>query len=117
SNKACAGVGIAVSFGSPLIEHNVISDNTQAGCSGGIGGGIDVTSVDLATVRFGPAGAGPVRAHFRDLNGDGRPDVVLQFRMHSTGITCGAADVVLSGKTQSGRTNQGSDSVRTVGCQ
>jgi parallel beta-helix repeat protein len=38
-NRACTGVGVSVSFGSPLIEHNTISNNQQAGCSGGIGGG------------------------------------------------------------------------------
>jgi parallel beta-helix repeat protein len=38
-NHACAGSGIRVNFGSPVIEDNTIADNTQAGCSGGTGGG------------------------------------------------------------------------------
>ncbi|WP_026362143.1 PKD domain-containing protein [Geopsychrobacter electrodiphilus] len=38
-NQACTGSGIAIGFGSPLIQGNRISDNVQAGCSGGIGGG------------------------------------------------------------------------------
>ncbi len=39
SNKACNGVGIGIGFGGPLIQGNVITNNVQAGCSGGIGGG------------------------------------------------------------------------------
>jgi uncharacterized protein (TIGR03382 family) len=38
-NRACAGGGVAIGFGSPLLQGNTISGNTQAGCSGGIGGG------------------------------------------------------------------------------
>lgn len=38
-NQACSGVGISVYFGSPLIQNNTISNNSQAGCSGGTGGG------------------------------------------------------------------------------
>jgi hypothetical protein len=39
NNHACTGIGISVSFGSPLIQGNLISGNSQVGCSGGIGGG------------------------------------------------------------------------------
>jgi hypothetical protein len=39
NNKACEGDGIEVSFASPLIRGNRIVGNTQAGCSGGTGGG------------------------------------------------------------------------------
>lgn len=39
NNSACVGAGIAVNLGSPLIQRNSIVGNTQAGCSGGIGGG------------------------------------------------------------------------------
>ena len=38
-NAGCEGVGIGIGFGSPLVQGNTISNNTQAGCSGGIGGG------------------------------------------------------------------------------
>jgi parallel beta-helix repeat protein len=51
-NQACNGAGISVSFGSPLIEGNRITDNTQAGCSGGIGGGgISVGGSAAAQIR------------------------------------------------------------------
>ena len=39
NNRACEGPGIYVSNGSPLIQANDIKSNSQAGCSGGIGGG------------------------------------------------------------------------------
>jgi parallel beta-helix repeat protein len=39
SNNACNGAGIGIGFGGPLIQGNVISNNVQVGCSGGIGGG------------------------------------------------------------------------------
>lgn len=39
SNTACNGAGIGIGFGGPLIQGNVISNNVQRGCSGGIGGG------------------------------------------------------------------------------
>ena len=37
-NRACSGVGISVSFSSPSILENLITDNIQFGCSGGVGG-------------------------------------------------------------------------------
>jgi parallel beta-helix repeat protein len=39
ANGACDGAGIAVAFAGPLIQGNTITNNFQAGCSGGIGGG------------------------------------------------------------------------------
>lgn len=39
ANLGCEGVGIGVYFGSPLIQGNIITNNTQSGCSGGTGGG------------------------------------------------------------------------------
>src|SRR5262249_29843815 len=39
NNRACDGVGIMVRSGSPMIQGNTISNNSQAGCSGGTGGG------------------------------------------------------------------------------
>lgn len=38
-NVGCSGIGIDVSFGSPLIDGNVVSGNVRSGCSGGVGGG------------------------------------------------------------------------------
>jgi parallel beta-helix repeat protein len=39
NNQACVGAGIAISFGSPIVQGNTITKNVQGGCSGGIGGG------------------------------------------------------------------------------
>lgn len=39
NNRACAGGGITAAFASPRIERNDINLNSQAGCSGGVGGG------------------------------------------------------------------------------
>lgn len=41
-NEACTGAGINVYFGSPVILDNIIRANRQVGCSGGMGGGINV---------------------------------------------------------------------------
>ncbi len=77
----------------------------------------DATLADVSTVRFGPAATAPARARFSDVNGDGLLDLLLQFHMETTGIACGARDVALAGKTVNGKSFQGSDSVRTVGCR
>jgi hypothetical protein len=39
ANQGCNGIGIGIGFGAPLIQGNTISNNSQSGCSGGIGGG------------------------------------------------------------------------------
>ena len=39
NNSGCSGVGIAINFGSPVIQGNIIRDNIGSGCSGGVGGG------------------------------------------------------------------------------
>jgi parallel beta-helix repeat protein len=52
NNEACSGVGISVDFGSPVIEGNTISNNTQGGCSGGVGGGgIAIGGASAVVVR------------------------------------------------------------------
>jgi parallel beta-helix repeat protein len=51
-NRGCAGVGISVGFGSPVIEGNTIAENVQVGCTGGTGGGgIGVLGVSTAVIR------------------------------------------------------------------
>ncbi len=39
NNTACNGAGVELSFSSAVLRSNIISNNAQAGCSGGIGGG------------------------------------------------------------------------------
>jgi len=75
-------------------------------------------SVNPATVRFGATGteAAPVRSALRDVNGDRKADLVLQFRVRDTGIQCGMTSAALTGRTKTGQPIKGSDSIVTVGC-
>lgn len=75
----------------------------------------DATQVDTSTVHFGTANV--VTATIEDVNGDGRPDMVLHFNTTDVGIACGDASATLTGTSLSGQLIQGSDSIRTVGCK
>lgn len=80
---------------------------------------LDATSVDPSTVRFGRSGteAVAVRSTLEDVNGDGRPDLILYFRTQETGIQCGDTSALLTGSTTSGQMIQGTDVILTVGCK
>jgi hypothetical protein len=79
----------------------------------------DATTVDPASVRFGPRGlvedSGKTR--FEDVDGDGRDDLLLHFRIDETGIRCGDTSAGLTGRTFTGQAIHGLDSIRTVGCR
>jgi uncharacterized delta-60 repeat protein len=79
----------------------------------------DAASIDPLTVQLGPGGASEShgRGHFEDVNMDGRPDLVLHFRVGQTGIQCGDLSASLIGETFAGQTIEGSDSFTTVGCR
>ncbi len=79
----------------------------------------DATSVDTSTVFFGPTGieAAPVHAAIEDVNGDGRPDMILHFKTQATGIQCGDTSAFLTGQTFSRQPIEGSNSINTVGCK
>jgi hypothetical protein len=78
----------------------------------------DATSVDPASVRFGPALAAPTDGgHVQDVNNDGLPDLLFQFPTPATGIVCGDTSETLTGKTLTGTPILGSDSVVTVSCK
>jgi len=77
-----------------------------------------VSTVDLTTVRFGPGGAENVgRPQYRDLNGDGIPDLVLQFRTEAVGFPCGETMAGLSLATFAGQKLSGQEPIVTVGCK
>jgi hypothetical protein len=78
----------------------------------------DASTIDSSTLRFGPGQARPAnRAHVEDVNGDGLPDMVVQFSTPSSQIACSDTASFLVGKTLSGQIIAAADSVRTVGCK
>ncbi|HEU4995181.1 MAG TPA: hypothetical protein VFT29_10175 [Gemmatimonadaceae bacterium] len=81
--------------------------------------GFDATTVDVATVRFGPGGAVESHGfgHMLDVNGDGITDLMLHFRTQDSGLACGATSAGIAGRTSSGRQIQGSDGIVTTSCQ
>jgi DNA-binding beta-propeller fold protein YncE len=79
----------------------------------------DATTVDPQSLRFGPKGAQEAhnKGHIRDVNHDGRPDLILHFRARATGIQCGHTAASLTGETFVGASIQGFDAIQTVGCK
>lgn len=78
----------------------------------------DARTVDASSVRFGP-GKSPEahgRGHVEDVNGDGRPDLMLHFSTPAAAIVCGQTSATLTGRTSDGRSIRGDDSIVTVGC-
>ncbi len=77
---------------------------------------LDATKVNPSTVRFGRNGteAAATQYTFKDVNKDGRRDMVLTFRVTNTGIMSGDTVAKLTGRLLSGQNIQGSDAVRTV---
>jgi len=76
-----------------------------------------ISEVNISTAQFGPGGARAARHTVRDVNRDGLGDLLLQFRLRQTGISCGDDDSMLVAKTLSGELFAGTDSLQTVGCQ
>ena len=79
----------------------------------------DASSVDPATVEFGPNGAGVAHAggHIDDINRDGFNDLLLHFATSDTGIACGDTSASLTGTTFGGQAIEGTDSVTAVPCR
>jgi WD40 repeat protein len=86
---------------------------------------LDVTEIDVASLRFGPAGAEPrhdlsdpfvFTGHIRDTNLDGYLDLVVHFSAQSTGIECGDTTATLSGACSDCRPFEGTDRIVTRGC-
>lgn len=76
----------------------------------------DATSVDPATVLFGPTGteAAPTHDALEDVDGDGDTDMLLLFDTQEIGINCGDTSATLTGATFDGEAIKGTDSIRTV---
>lgn len=76
----------------------------------------DATTIDDSSLRFGPAGAANVHSAEpdKDMNGDGRLDLLLHFRVQQTGIKSGDSQACLTGETLEGRLIEGCDRIRVL---
>lgn len=78
---------------------------------------LDVSTVDAASLTFGPAGAAPTSVGREDVDGDGRIDLVVHVPTQDTGIVCGDTFASLKGRLLDGRHLAGRDALRTEGCK
>lgn len=77
----------------------------------------DATTIDPASVRLGPAGAGINRnPKVVDTDGDGDTDLKLRFKVSEIGISCGDTELSLSASTFDGAEIVATDSIVTTGC-
>jgi hypothetical protein len=79
----------------------------------------DATTVDVSSLKFAGAPVqkrknGTFMASFEDVNGDGRPDLVLHFETQALGLTSASTEATLTGLTNTGRCVSGTDSVNIV---
>jgi uncharacterized delta-60 repeat protein len=81
----------------------------------------DASTIEPASVCFGSADD-PTRrdctekhgtGHFEDVNGDARPDLLLHYEAEQTGIAPADTRACLNGKTRSGISIEGCDTIRT----
>ncbi len=79
----------------------------------------DATTVNPASVRFGPGDATVKHGvdHVEDVDSDGDADIVYHFPTQDSGIQCGDTTATLTGTTFGGQQVTGSDSIVTQGCQ
>ena len=75
----------------------------------------DTSTIDVSTVRFGPAEVPSLRTSVEDVNGDGHVDLVVFFDQQAAGFTSGDAVTELTGETTSGRPIVGTDAITIVG--
>ena len=75
----------------------------------------DVSAVDVGTLAFGPKGAAEKhgKAHTEDVDGDGRPDLVLHFDIRAAGFAAGDTTAILIGMLIDGSAIEGEDTICT----
>ena len=78
------------------------------------GDGFDVTGIDAASLRFGPAGASGRQTSVEDVNGDGYRDLLGHFERRDSGIAAGDTTACVRGLTMLGAQFRGCDVVRVV---
>jgi hypothetical protein len=92
---------------------NSINTNSNGVVPVGILGSdtFDVTTVDVTTLAFGPAGAAPAHDlsdpavladHLQDVNGDGYLDLVSHYHQKDTGLAAGDTIACLTGSVEIG---------------
>ncbi len=64
-----------------------------------------------------PSNAPAVRSTLQDVDHDGHLYMLLFFRTHDTGISCGQTSATLEGKTLDGTAIEGGDSIKVVPCK
>lgn len=73
--------------------------------------------LDARTFTFGPKQTRARSHQLRDVNRDGRRDLVLTFRTSATGLTCASRTATLTGQTRSGGLIEGRDKVNPTHCR
>ena len=75
----------------------------------------DATTIDPATVRFGPDEASEAHGegHIEDVDHDGDNDLVLHFKTSETGIQVGDEEARITGQTFDGQDVEGGDVIDT----
>lgn len=76
----------------------------------------DATTVNPATLAFGPNAAAPAHpnVHFEDVDGDGLIDLVSHYRTQETGIAFGDTFACIFGETFNPKQLIGCDDIITV---
>lgn len=79
----------------------------------------DAATVDTSTIRIGPTGteAAIFRSNLDDVDRDGDIDMLLLVRVQEMAVKCGNTTISLKAKTTAGRQIEGSETVKTEGCE
>jgi len=77
--------------------------------------GFDVADIDQSSLTFGAYGdentLRKCKRRFKDVNGDGVPDLICKFSLHGAGFDADSSKAYLSGKTWDGTVFHGSDEI------
>ena len=73
---------------------------------------LDVKTINLVTLRFGPNQVSPTRTTFQDVNADGFLDLVTQFKMSTLGLTTSTTSACIDGSLNNANLIHGCDAVR-----
>jgi hypothetical protein len=78
--------------------------------------GLGAREIDATSLAFGPDGAPAAHEpeHLVDLDGDGREDLLVHFRVAASGIAAGEVEACVRGALFDGRPLRGCDAIETV---